>query len=90
MVKDREAFLRKVSEKVAELNSLIEEGDDTKSLLFIAAEDYKDGSIGFIHSLSGLSSTIVDSIVEFMKTNRGNIIWQAVRQTEQNKLNQKK
>jgi len=77
-------FLNEVREKANELHSLIE-GDDSKALLVIAIEKYDSGNLGTIQSMSGVSTLVIDSLVEFMKTNRGNVIWQAVRATENNK-----
>lgn len=78
-------FLKTVSSKLKELNDLIAENDETKSLIVIATEDYKNGRVGFIHNVAGISTTVIESVVEFMKTTQGNVIWQAVRKTEQNK-----
>lgn len=78
-------FLNEVSKKANELGSLVKEGDNSKALIVIAIEDHKDGRVGMVQCLAGVSTLVVTSLVEFMKKNQGNVIWQAVRATENNK-----
>lgn len=88
----KEDFVATVSTKTNELSKFFKSDSDleTKSLLVLAYDNHMDGSIGFCHYMCGASNVTVDSIVEFMKTNRGNIIWQAVRKIEQEKQKLKK